>query len=48
MSTLEAAGYVTSNKDGYGRGASTTYSATKAGLAAYRKHCAALRTLIGE
>jgi len=46
MSTLEAAGYVRSAKDGYGRGASTTYAMTKEGRQAYRSHCEALRRLI--
>jgi DNA-binding MarR family transcriptional regulator len=46
MSTLEEAGYVSSAKDGRGRGASTTYSVTKEGRQAYRAHCAALRALI--
>jgi DNA-binding MarR family transcriptional regulator len=48
MSTLEAAGYVTSTKDGRGRGGSTTYRMTKGGQTAYEKHCAALRALIGS
>jgi DNA-binding MarR family transcriptional regulator len=46
MSTLEEAGYVSSAKDGRGRGASTTYAMTKEGRRAYQAHCAALRTLI--
>jgi len=46
MSTLEAAGYVRSSKDGHGRGASTTYAMTKDGRRAYRAHCAALHKLI--
>lgn len=46
MSTLEAAGYVTANKDGRGRGASTTYRMTKDGRKAYEAHCAALRALL--
>jgi DNA-binding MarR family transcriptional regulator len=46
MSVLEAADYVTSSKDGHGRGASTTYAMTKEGRRAYRAHCAALRKLI--
>ncbi len=46
MSALEAAGYVTLSKDGYGRGASTTYRMTRAGQRAYDGHCAALRALI--
>ncbi|WP_246157871.1 winged helix-turn-helix domain-containing protein [Catellatospora sichuanensis] len=47
MSTLESAGYVSSAKDGHGRGSSTTYRITKAGQQAYESHCAALRALIG-
>ncbi|MEV6373326.1 winged helix-turn-helix domain-containing protein [Micromonospora musae] len=47
MSTLEAAGYVSSTKAGYGRGGSTTYRMTRAGQTAYQNHCAALRALIG-
>jgi len=47
MSALEAAGYVTTAKDGHGRGASTTYAMTKGGRRAYHAHCAALRKLIG-
>ncbi len=46
MSTLEEAGYVSSAKDGRGRGGSTTYAMTKEGRRAYQAHCAALRTLI--
>jgi DNA-binding MarR family transcriptional regulator len=46
MSTLEEAAYVTSAKDGRGRGASTTYCMTKEGRRAYQAHCAALRRLI--
>ena len=46
MSTLEEAGYLTSAKDGRGRGASTTYAVTKQGRRAYEAHCAALRKLI--
>jgi DNA-binding MarR family transcriptional regulator len=46
MSALEAAGYVKSTKDGHGRGASTTFSMTRAGRKAYATHCAALRALM--
>jgi DNA-binding MarR family transcriptional regulator len=46
MSALETAGYVTSSKDGHGRGASTAYAMTEEGRRAYRAHCAALRKLI--
>jgi DNA-binding MarR family transcriptional regulator len=48
MSALEAAGYVSSTKDGRGRGASTTFRMTRDGQHAYEAHCAALRALIGE
>ncbi|MET7747574.1 transcriptional regulator [Micromonospora sp. NPDC005367] len=47
MSTLEAAGYVSSTKVGHGRGGSTTYQITRAGRKAYEDHCTALRALIG-
>ncbi|MET8308588.1 MULTISPECIES: transcriptional regulator [unclassified Micromonospora] len=47
MSTLEAAGYVSSTKTGRGRGGSTTYRIAPAGQRAYEQHCAALRALIG-
>ncbi|RLP97447.1 transcriptional regulator [Micromonospora sp. CV4] len=47
MSTLEAAGYVSSTKVGRGRGGSTTYRMTQAGQRAYEQHCATLRILIG-
>ena len=46
MSALEAAGHVKATKDGHGRGASTTFSMTRAGRKAYAAHCAALRALI--
>ena len=46
MSTLEAAGYVTSAKTGHGRGTSTTYAMTKEGRRVYQAHCAALRKLM--
>ncbi|MET7418926.1 transcriptional regulator [Dactylosporangium sp. NPDC005555] len=46
MSTLEAAGYVRSTKDGHGRGGTTTYRMTAAGDQAYKTHCAALRALL--
>ncbi|MEV4515794.1 transcriptional regulator [Dactylosporangium sp. NPDC049525] len=46
MSTLEAAGYVGSTKEGHGRGGSTTFRMTPAGERAYKAHCAALRALL--
>jgi hypothetical protein len=46
MSALEAAGHVKATKDGHGRGASTTFSMTRAGRKAYAAHCAALRALM--
>ncbi|KAA1425223.1 hypothetical protein FE697_004960 [Mumia zhuanghuii] len=48
MSALEAAGYVKVHKSGRGRGASTSYSLTSAGRAAYRRHRAALQALLGD
>ena len=46
MSALVAAGYVSVRKSSRGRGGVTTYRATRAGLAAYRSHVAALRSII--
>jgi DNA-binding MarR family transcriptional regulator len=46
MSALEAAGYVTSSKDGRGRGATTTYKMTRVGRKAYTAHRDALRALL--
>ncbi|MFW6775487.1 transcriptional regulator [Nocardioides sp. CPCC 205120] len=48
MSALEAAGYVKIHKSGRGRGSSTTYSLTRDGRAAYRRHRAALQALLAE
>ena len=48
MAALEAAGYIAIRKHGRGRGASTTYRATKAGRDAYARHRAALRSLLGS
>lgn len=48
MSALEAAGYVSSSKDGRGRGATTTYALTKAGTKAFGAHRKALRALLGD
>ncbi len=45
---LESAGYLTIAKSGRGRGAATTYKATRAGRHAYRRHATALRQLLGE
>lgn len=46
--TLEAAGHLEITKSGRGRGATTTYRATKAGRAAYRKHRETLQRLLGD
>lgn len=46
MSALESAGYVSAAKDGYGRGGSTTYRMTPAGIKAYSNHRDALRALL--
>lgn len=46
MSALEAAGYVSSTKDGRGRGATTTYKLTRTGQKAYNAHRDALRALL--
>ena len=45
--TLEAAGYLTIRKSGRGRGGLTSYQATAAGTAAYRRHRDALRAMLG-
>lgn len=47
-SALEAADYLRISKSGRGRGASTSYQATKAGRAAYRRHREALRRLLAD
>jgi DNA-binding MarR family transcriptional regulator len=47
MSALEAAGYVAVTKS-RGRGGVTSYRITRAGSAAFRKHVAALRAIVGE
>lgn len=47
-SALEAAGYLRIRKTGRGRGATTTYRATRQGTAAYATHRIALRWLLGE
>lgn len=46
MSALEIAGYVKISKRGRGRGASTTYRATRAGRLAYQKHRDALWSML--
>ena len=46
MSVLESAGYVTTTKDGRGRGATTTYKMTRLGRKAYVAHRDALRSLL--
>jgi DNA-binding MarR family transcriptional regulator len=48
MSALEAAGYVTSHKQGRGPGSVTTFAITRAGGKAYRAHRAALIALLAE
>lgn len=48
MSALESAGYVSVTKKGRGRGASTTFSITRAGRKAYDVHRAALRALLDD
>ena len=45
---LEASGYVSVIKSGRGRGAVTTFKATREGRRAYRRHRATLRDLLGE
>jgi len=47
MSALEAAGYVAVTKS-RGRGGVTSYRITKQGTAAFRRHVAALRAIVGE
>ncbi|MCW0215049.1 MAG: transcriptional regulator [Pseudonocardia sp.] len=46
MSALEAAGYVSTTKNGRGRGSTTTFALTRPGLAAYTAHRDALRALL--
>ncbi|WP_432557445.1 transcriptional regulator [Granulicoccus sp. GXG6511] len=48
MSTLQAAGYVTIHKSGRGRGSSTSFTITKNGRAAYRRHRRALTALLTQ
>lgn len=48
MSALERAGYVKVSKTHRGRGGVTSYRATKAGAAAYRRHLDALRAIVGQ
>jgi len=45
---LEAAGYLTIAKSGRGRGAVTSYKATKPGRQAYQQHRAALQSLLAD
>ncbi len=47
MSALQQAGYVSATKS-RGRGGVTSYSITRKGSAAYRRHVAALREIVGE
>jgi DNA-binding transcriptional ArsR family regulator len=44
---LAAAGYLTISKNGRGRGAETSYKATREGRRAYTRHRAVLRSLLG-
>lgn len=44
---LEQAGYLTVHKAGRGRGGTTSFQVTKAGKAAYQRHRATLRALLG-
>ncbi|MBG6226507.1 DNA-binding transcriptional ArsR family regulator [Arthrobacter sp. CAN_A2] len=46
MSALRAAGYVKVSKSGRGHGSTTTYTITRAGSAAYRRHRQALEALL--
>jgi DNA-binding MarR family transcriptional regulator len=48
MSALEKAGYVSISKTGRGRGAVTSYRITRLGKAAYRRHVAAIRAIVGD
>lgn len=47
MSALERAGYVRVSKLSRGRGASTVFTMTRDGRAAYRRHRDTLRALLG-
>jgi DNA-binding MarR family transcriptional regulator len=46
MALLEKEGYVAVTKNGRGRGATTTFRATRTGRAAYRRHRKALTALL--
>lgn len=48
MSALQQAGYVCSTKAGRGRGSTTTFTITKDGRTAYRRHREALTALLGS
>lgn len=48
MAALQRAGYVAVTKSGSGPGATTTYRISKAGTKAYRRHLAALRSIVGS
>lgn len=48
MTALAEAGYVQVRKNGRGRGATTSYAATKAGKRAYATHRAALEAILGD
>lgn len=47
MSTLQSVGYVEVTRAGRGRGGVTTYRPTSAGRAAYERHRAVLRAIVG-
>lgn len=47
-SALEAAGYLQITKSGRGRGATTSYRATKAGRSSYQQHRTALQRLLAD
>lgn len=48
MSALGQAGYVTIRKSGHGRGSTTTYTITREGRAAFKKHRNTLTALLTE
>ena len=47
-SALESAGYLTISKRGRGRGATTSYAATKAGRSAYHAHRSTLQRMLTD
>lgn len=48
MSALQQAGYVKASKSGRGRGSTTTFTLTRPGRTAYRRHRATLTSLLGN